>query len=622
MADKVGLKVGIEGEKEFRNSIKDIEASYKLLGSELKLAQAQFDKNDKSIESLKTRNEFLNKELDLQAQKVGVLEQVVKKAAETYGEADYKTKEWAIKLNEAKLALSNTEKELSNNTKEMERVGKETDGSNTLMGKFKEGLDQAKDAAKQAGPVFSTIGDSMKQVGTALLGAAATVGAAAVATGKAVWDMATGTAAHGDEVDKMSQKLGMSKEAYQEWGYALGQSGIDVNSLQEGVKTLGQVTYDAGSGVQTAKDKFAALGITMDDLEGKSREEIFGMTIKALQGVSDETEKAAIANSLLGGSGAALTPILNSSAEATQALLDRAHDLGFVMSDEAVGGAVVFTDSMDDLGKAFQGVKTNIVGNLLPGFSMVIQGLTDLLLGNENAKEKIKAGVAETVQTIKDVLPQIKDTLLMIIDIAAEVIPDIIQAIIEFITENLPEIVQMGVELALKLITGIVSAIPEIVRQLPAIISAIVTALKNALPQFADIGKDIVKGIWEGIKGLGNWLGDQVKGFFGNVVGGIKSLLGIRSPSKVFADIGENMAAGIGVGFGAEMKKVKDDIKVDVDFPDWPTPRPVAGGGGFGGQTIVINNPINLDGKVVSRSTSRHQANSNDARARALGVAV
>ena len=58
MADKVGLKVGIEGEKEFRNSIKDIEASYKLLGSELKLAQAQFDKNDKSIESLKTRNEF------------------------------------------------------------------------------------------------------------------------------------------------------------------------------------------------------------------------------------------------------------------------------------------------------------------------------------------------------------------------------------------------------------------------------------------------------------------------------------------------------------------------------------------------------------------------------------
>jgi len=621
MADKVGLKVGIEGEKEFRNSIKDIETSYKLLGSELKLAQSQFDKNDKSIESLKTRNEFLNKELDIQAQKVGVLEQAVKNAAETYGEADARTMKWATQLNEAKLALSETEKELSSNSKEMERVGRETDGSNTLMGKFKEGLSQVKEMAKQVSPTLAAIGDGMKKVGSALVGAATAIGAAAVATGKAVWDMTQQTAAHGDEVDKMSQKLGMSKEAYQEWNYALAQSGVDIKGMQEGMKTLGQATYDAGRGVQSAKDKFAALGITMDDLEGKSREDIFKMTIKALQGVSDETQKAAIANSLLGGSGVALTPLLNTSAEATQALLDRAHELGFVMSDEAVNGAVVFGDSMDDLGKAFQGVKTNIVGDLLPGFSMVIQGLTDLLLGNENAKEKIKAGVVETVQTIKDVLPQIKDTLLMIIDIAAEVIPDIIQAIIEFITENLPEIVQMGVELALKLITGIVSAIPEIIRQLPAIISAIVTALRNALPQFADIGREIVKGLWEGIKGLGNWLGDQVKGFFGNVVGGIKNLLGIRSPSKVFADIGENMAAGIGVGFGAEMKKVKDDIKVDVNFPD-PNPRPAAGGGGFGGQTIIINNPITLDGEVITRSTSRHQANNNRGQARALGVAV
>ena len=620
MADKVGLKVGIEGEKEFRNSIKDIEASYKLLGSELKLAQAQFDNNDKSIESIKTRNEFLNKELDIQAQKVGVLEQAVKNAAETYGEADARTMKWATQLNEAKLALSNTEKELANNTKEMERVGKETDGSNTLMGKFKEGLGQVKEMAKNAAPTLAAIGEGMKKVGTALVGAATAIGAAAVATGKAVWDMTQQTAAHGDEVDKMSQKLGMSKEAYQEWNYALAQSGIDINSLQGGMKTLTNTIDDAKNGADKAKDKFKALGIDMDDLKGKSREEIFALTIKGLQGVADETTRAALANDILGKSGSELAPMLNTSAEATQALLDRAHELGYVMSDEAVNGAVVFGDSMDDLGKAFQGVKTNIVGDLLPGFSLVIQGLTDLLLGNENAKEKIKAGVAETVQTIKDVLPQIKDTLLMIIDIAAEVIPDIIQAIIEFITENLPEIVQMGVELALKLITGIVSAIPEIVRQLPAIISAIVTALKNALPQFADIGKDIVKGIWEGIKGLGNWLGDQVKGFFGNVVGGIKSLLGIRSPSKVFADIGENMAAGIGVGFGAEMKKVKDDIKVDVDFPDWPTPRPVAGG--IGGQTIIINNPINLDGRALSDSNSRYQANNNRSQSRALGVAV
>lgn len=69
MSENFGLKIGLEGEKEFKKSLAEINNSFKVLGSEMKLVDSQFDKNDKSAEALTARSEVLNKEIDAQNRK-------------------------------------------------------------------------------------------------------------------------------------------------------------------------------------------------------------------------------------------------------------------------------------------------------------------------------------------------------------------------------------------------------------------------------------------------------------------------------------------------------------------------------------------------------------------------
>jgi len=70
VADNFGLKIGIEGEKEFKNAIREINQSFKVLGSEMNLVASQFDKQDKSVEAVAARNKVLNKEIELQKEKL------------------------------------------------------------------------------------------------------------------------------------------------------------------------------------------------------------------------------------------------------------------------------------------------------------------------------------------------------------------------------------------------------------------------------------------------------------------------------------------------------------------------------------------------------------------------
>ena len=81
MADSFGLKIGLEGEKEFKKALADINQSFKVLGSEMKLATSQFDKNDKSVEALATRNKVLRKEIDEQTTKIDTLRKALQNAA-------------------------------------------------------------------------------------------------------------------------------------------------------------------------------------------------------------------------------------------------------------------------------------------------------------------------------------------------------------------------------------------------------------------------------------------------------------------------------------------------------------------------------------------------------------
>ncbi len=126
----------------------------------------------------------------------------------------------------------------------------------------------------------------------------------------------------------------------------------------------------------------------------------------------------------------------------------------------------------------------------------------------------------------------------------------------------------MGIQLTVQLAVGLIKAIPQLVAKLPEIIAAIVNGLGNAVGSVLEIGINIVKGLWEGIKSMGQWIWDKVTGFFSGIVDGVKGLLGIHSPSTVFEGIGGNMGKGVGVGFLKAMSDVERDMKraIPTDF--------------------------------------------------------
>lgn len=101
MADNFGLKIGVEGEREFKNALRDINQSFKVLGSEMALVTSQFDKNDKSIQSVTARNAVLNKEIDAQKEKISTLKAALDNATSSFGENDRRTQNWQIQLNRA-----------------------------------------------------------------------------------------------------------------------------------------------------------------------------------------------------------------------------------------------------------------------------------------------------------------------------------------------------------------------------------------------------------------------------------------------------------------------------------------------------------------------------------------
>lgn len=141
-------------------------------------------------------------------------------------------------------------------------------------------------------------------------------------------------------------------------------------------------------------------------------------------------------------------------------------------------------------------------------------------------------------------------------------LPEVIKAITNYISSALPAIVSGGMDLLKSLISGIIKTIPDLIAALPQIIAAIVEGIGALMGSIIDIGKEIVKGIWEGIKAAKDWVVGKVKGFFGDVVDGAKSFLGIKSPSRLFRDqIGKNIGLGVADGIEAAIPSAEEAMQ-------------------------------------------------------------
>lgn len=173
------------------------------------------------------------------------------------------------------------------------------------------------------------------------------------------------TADLGDTIDKMSQKLGMSAKAYQEWDFIMEHSGASIDSMTTAMKTL-------ASSAVTGKDALAELGITQADVAHMSQEELFSRTIAGLQGVTDTTRRTYLAGQLLGRGATELGALLNRSAEDTDNMRRRLEELGGVMSDRGVKNAAAYKDAITDIKAAFKGIYNTLAENVLPVLTKLI----------------------------------------------------------------------------------------------------------------------------------------------------------------------------------------------------------------------------------------------------------
>ena len=143
-------------------------------------------------------------------------------------------------------------------------------------------------------------------------------------------------------------------------------------------------------------------------------------------------------------------------------------------------------------------------------------------------------------------------------------VPTLIIAFVNGIVNNLDKIILAAPQIIVSLITGIIGAIPELIAAVPRVIAAIADTIRNY--DWGGIGRNIVQGLKDGIAGM--W--DNIKDWFNekvnSLVGGVKRILGIHSPSKVFAGIGGFMAEGLGEGFSDEFAAVKNDIEGSMNF--------------------------------------------------------
>ena len=329
----------------------------------------------------------------------------------------------------------------------------------------------------------------------ALKGSAVAIGAAmtaatgaAIATGKAFINAANDTAAYGDEVDKMSQKLGLSTDAYQSFDYVLKVAGTDMASMTTGMKTLTNKLDDAKNGGEDAQAMFAALGISMDELATMSREDLFKSTIEGFQSMEDSTERAALANDLFGKSGQNLAPLFNMTTEEMDELLEKTQEYGMVMSEDEVKNAAAYTDAMTTLKGTMTGLKNSLMSQFMPGLTQVIEGLS-MVFSGQGGIEMIQEGLQSVIGNIVMIAPQfitLASTILgTLISSFAPLLPSLVRATFMFLNQALTAVVNMIPQLVPVIIEGVEGVMSALFEAMPLIIDGLLTVITDLVTWLA-----------------------------------------------------------------------------------------------------------------------------------------
>lgn len=365
---------------------------------------------------------------------------------------------------------------------------------------YEEGLDEAeKDAEGFGSKLKKGLGTAGKIAG----GAITAVGTASVALGKAFVSNMGDVASYGDSIDKMSQKIGISAEAYQEWDFIAQHSGTSMESLKASFKTL-------STAAQNGSEEFEALGISLEDAASMSTEDLFSSVISGLQNMEEGTERTALASKLLGRGAIELGALLNTSAEDTEAMRQQVHDLGGVMSNEAVKSAAQYQDSLQNMQTALTGLKNNMMSEFLPAASQVMDGLAKVFSGDDSGMESIDQGIDNMISSITDSLPKLMEvggkivtslskSIITNLPKLAKTAGDIVLTLASDLIKQLPALIESGTQIIMELALAIGEALPDLIPTIVEVILEIVDTLLDNIDMLVEGAIAIILGLAEGL---------------------------------------------------------------------------------------------------------------------------
>ena len=549
-----GGAIKLTGEESYRKALQNITQNLKVISAEMKATTTAFQSGDKTMGQLSRDTEKLKASLTAQKSALATLKQELSKATNAYEKAGREHKTLVSEYEKEKAKLTQLErtvgtaskeykvqaKVVDNLSKEVKQSEKEylaqgnavnkmkiqTANAETTLNKTAIALDKVGDEADETARETKAVGVSMSSaekassgmsegftvakgimanLATQAIELAAGALTALVSGLKSVADAAVQTVNEvgqlGDEIDKESQKLSVSASLYQSLDYAMQRSGASIDDVKMGLRNITNAIADTENGVKGASDKFDQLGISLSNADGsmKQSEDVLLETIDVLASMTDETQRNALANDIFGRSYQELKPLLNTGADGIKALMNEAEAYGMVMSDEAVKASAAFEDALLKMNGTLDGLRNNIVGGFLPGINDMIDGFTDLVVGNAVASVEIEKGFNKIIDQLTSLTPQVKDFIKQLSANVKRMIPEISS----LVKQTIPLLVELGATIIVSVLEGMTEATPDLLREIPGMMTDIINSFTENSEKIMIAGMDMIESIGDGMmKGL------------------------------------------------------------------------------------------------------------------------
>ena len=406
----INTRFTLSGEKEYKQAISEIGSGMKVLDSEMRKVSSAYAQNADSVEALSAKNDVLGRKISTQTEKIEYLRAALQQSAEKYGEADKRTMQWQTSLNNAEAELNNLNNQLDENKQKIADSGKEMgnlgDVVNGLTSKL--GI-QLPDGMKSS---MNAMG-SLDAQSLALAGGFAAVAAAIVKVEKAMISMTKESASFADNIITLSMQTGQSTQQLQEFAYASELIDVSVDTLQGSLTKLTNNMQNTMNGTGNAKASFEALGVSVTNADGsmRSANDVFYETIDALGQVKNETERDAMAMDIFGRSAQDLNPLIIQGSKTIKAYADEAHNMGYVLDDEALSALGAVDDAYQRLQKTQEGVKNQLAVEFAPYLEEFYGDVTTMV--KDGGKAIKDSGIVDAfgmlLETVGDILNPMSD---------------------------------------------------------------------------------------------------------------------------------------------------------------------------------------------------------------------